>query len=72
MYTPVIYFIARSAGAVGYTDSITAEGIPNEYPGYKIKRFDDDYPVLELWECGVPPLIAITTRSTQTPDGRNC
>ena len=41
-----------SAGAVEYTDCISAERkdpSPNECPGYDIKQSDGGVPVLELW-----------------------
>ena len=45
--------IAQSAGAVEYTDCISAEGVkpsPNECPGYGTKQSDGEVPVmLELW-----------------------
>ena len=50
-YLTAISFIALSAGAVKYTDCISAEGKTptNECPGYDIKASDDEVPALEIW-----------------------
>ena len=47
------YCFARLAGAVEYTDCISAEGYvtPNECPGYDTKQSDGEVPVMQdLWE----------------------
>ena len=43
------------AGAVKYTDCISAKVMPsNKHLGYDTKQYDDEAPVmLELWECRV-------------------
>ena len=44
--------MAQLAGIVEYTDCISKEekDSPNKCPGYDIKPFDGEAPVLELWE----------------------
>ena len=47
----VISSPAQLVGAVEYTDCISAEGQdPNKCPGYNIKTFDGEAPVLENME----------------------
>ena len=60
---------AQSAGAVEYTNCISADGVrpfpsPNECLGYDIKKSDGKALVmLELWGIHSTPLFAITPRS---------
>ena len=52
--------LAQLAGAVEYTDCISAEGcnFPNEFLGYDIKQSDGEAPVmLELWGMWSTPLL---------------
>ena len=57
--------VAKSAGAVEYTDCFTAEGqdpppAPNESPGYDTKQFDGEVPVmLELWGMWSTPSLPL-------------
>ena len=54
--------MTQSAGAVEYTDCITAEGqdSPNEYPAYDTKQFEGDAPVMhELWGMQSSPLLSL-------------
>ena len=52
-YRPHNIIIAQLAGAIEYTDCISAKGVrppPNECPGYDTKQSDGEVPViLELW-----------------------
>ena len=54
---------AQSAGAVEYTNCITAEGVrppPIEYPGYDNKQSDGEAPVmLELWGIQSTPSLTL-------------
>ena len=59
--------MAQSAGAVEYTDCISAEGYNsfNECPNYDPKQSDGEAPVnLELWEMQRYSFIAIAPGST--------
>ena len=38
--------IAQSAGAVEYTDCISADPLPNECPGYDTKQSDGEVPLM--------------------------
>ena len=60
-HNPLTY-AAQSAGAVEYTDCISAkrQDSPNECPGNDTKQSDDE----ELWGHAQYPFIAITLRST--------
>ena len=56
--------VAQSAGAVEYTDYISAEGLdpyPNECPGYDTKQSDGEVPLrLELWGMrSTPSLLSL-------------
>ena len=54
--------IAQSAGAVEYTDCISAGGQdpPNECLGYDTKQSDGEVPaVLELWGMQSTPLLPL-------------
>ena len=58
-----IIFFAKSAGAVEYTDCISAERYelspPNESTGYDTKQFDGEAPVLlELWGMRSTPSLS--------------
>ena len=51
---------AQSAGAIEYTDCITAEGLNSskECPGYDMKQSNGEAPVmLELWVMRSTPLL---------------
>ena len=58
-----IIIIAKSAGAVEYTDCNSVEGqdpTPNECPRYDTKQSDDEAPVmLELWGMWSTPLLPL-------------
>ena len=54
--------IAQLAGAVEYTDCISAEGLdsPNECSGYDTKQSDDEVLVMvELWRMRSTPLMPL-------------
>ena len=55
-----VIILTQSAGAVEYTNCISAEGenYPGECSGYDIKPFDGETPVmLELWEMRSTPSL---------------
>ena len=57
---PIQKFQAQLAGAVEYTDCISAEGkySSNEYPGYDMKQYDGEASVmLELWGMQSTPSL---------------
>ena len=61
--------MAPSAGAVQYTDCISADS-PNECPGNDSKEFDGDSPLmLELGGMQSYTFIAIAPRSTLARSG---
>ena len=56
------FSLAQSAGAVEYTDCISAEGLdPNQrVSGYDTKKFNGEVPVmLELWEMLSTPSLPL-------------
>ena len=65
--------LAQSAGAVEYTDCISAEGQDRPHqvcPGYDTKQSDIEVPVmLELWGNAEHPFIASAPWSTQARNG---
>ena len=57
--------MAQLAGALEYTDCISAEGqdSSNECPGYDTKQFDGEAPVmLELWVMQGTPSLPLWPR----------
>ena len=64
--------LTQSAGAVEYTDSISAEGFdsPNECPRYDTKQSDGEIPVmLELWGMQSAPSLSSLPGSTLAQNG---
>ena len=64
---------ARSAGAVEYTDCISAEGIrlipPYKCPWYDTKQSDGEVPViLELWEMQSTPSLLLLPGPLSGPE----
>ena len=58
-----LFLSVQSAGAIEYTDCISAEGQapPPHYecPGYDTKQSDGEAPVQELWGMGSTPSLPL-------------